>query len=63
MPTINLTDDELDALVEALRRTIDDDKFPLATRLLPLRAALAKLEAAQNEKPQPATPKRRAPDA
>jgi hypothetical protein len=46
MPTINLTDDELAAVVATVRRAIEDDKFPHAPRLDPLRAALARLEAA-----------------
>jgi len=44
VPTINLPDDELAAA--AIRRLIEDDKFPHAPRLYPLRAALARLEAA-----------------
>ena len=46
MPTIDLPDDELAAVTAAIRRAIEDDKFPHAPRLDPLRAALAKLEAA-----------------
>ena len=49
MPRIDLSEDELQALAEAVRRLIDDDKFPLAPRLLPLRAALGKLDAAAQE--------------
>ena len=49
MPRIDLSDDELAALLEAVRRFLDDDKFPLAPRLLPLRIALAKLDAASDE--------------
>ena len=44
MPTINLDDNELAAVIAALRRAIEDDRFPRAPRLDPLRAALAKLE-------------------
>ena len=54
MPTINLTDDELAALTEALRRLIEDDKFPHAPRLDPLKAALGKFTAA-TAKPTPPT--------
>jgi hypothetical protein len=43
MPTIDLTDDEL-AITAAIRRLIEDDKFPHAPRRDPLRSALAKLE-------------------
>jgi hypothetical protein len=46
VPTINLTDDELAAVAAAIRRAIEDDRFPHAPRLDPLRAALAKLEPA-----------------
>jgi hypothetical protein len=43
MPTTNLTDDELPAVAAATRRAAEDDKFPHAPRLDPLRSALAKL--------------------
>jgi hypothetical protein len=46
VPTINLTDDELTAVTAAIRRAIEDDKFPHAPRLDPLRAALARFDAA-----------------
>jgi hypothetical protein len=36
---INLTDDELAAVASALRRVIEDDRFPHAPRLDPLRSA------------------------
>jgi hypothetical protein len=32
VPTINLTDDELAAVTAAIRRTIEDDRFPHAPR-------------------------------
>ena len=54
MPTINLTDDELAAVTAAVRRLVDEDKFPHAPRLVPLRAALAKLEA--EAAPEPTAP-------
>jgi hypothetical protein len=41
---LELTDDKERALVQFLRRTLDFDPFPLAPRLDPLRAILAKLE-------------------
>jgi hypothetical protein len=41
MRTIDLSDDELAAVSAAIRRAIEDDKFPHAPRLDPLRAALA----------------------
>jgi hypothetical protein len=46
VPTIDLPDDELAAVTAAIRRAIEDDKFPHAPRLDPLRAALARLDAA-----------------
>jgi hypothetical protein len=46
VPTIDLPDDELAAVTAALRRAIEDDRFPHAPRLDPLRAALARLDAA-----------------
>jgi hypothetical protein len=55
MPTIDLPDDELAAVIAAIRGLIEDDKFPHAPRLDPLRAALARLEAAAEN--SAATPK------
>jgi hypothetical protein len=46
MPTISLPDDELAAVTAALRRLIQDDRYPHAPRLDALKAALARLEAA-----------------
>jgi hypothetical protein len=46
MPTIDFTDDERAAMTAAIRRLIEEDKFPHALSLDPLRSALAKLEAA-----------------
>ena len=46
MPAINLTDDELAAVMVAIRGIIEDDRFPHAPRLDPLKAALGKFEAA-----------------
>jgi hypothetical protein len=42
--TLDLTDDETAALAQLLRRTIDEDRYPLSPRLAPLEAILAKLE-------------------
>jgi hypothetical protein len=44
MPTIDLSDDERTALTAAVRRAIDEDRYPLSPRLAPLKAALAKLD-------------------
>ena len=49
MPTIDLPDDELAAVAAAIRRLIEDDKYPHAPRLDPLRAALARFDAAAPE--------------
>jgi hypothetical protein len=43
MPTIDLTDDEHAAVTATNRRTIQQDRFPHAPRLDPLRSALEKL--------------------
>jgi hypothetical protein len=56
VPTIDLPDDELAAVKAAIRRAIEDDRFPHAPRLDPLRAALARLEAAADPTPQPKAP-------
>jgi hypothetical protein len=42
--TIELTDEEAAALARYLRQKVDDEHFPLAPRLDPLKAILAKLE-------------------
>ena len=54
VPTINLSDDELAAGTATVRRAIEDDRFPHAPRLDPLRAALEKFDAAA---PEPTPPK------
>jgi hypothetical protein len=56
--TIDLTDDEAAALTRHLKRVIDDDPYPLAPRLAPLKAILAELEppAPQPEARRPLTP-------
>lgn len=51
IPPIDLTDDELAAVVAAVRHTLEADKFPHAPRLKPLRSALAKLDPASAPKP------------
>ena len=68
MPTIDLPDDELAAVAAAIRRAIEDDRYPHAPRLDPLRAALVRLEAAMKptcldskpEAPPPAKADKRA---
>jgi hypothetical protein len=56
MPTINLTDAELAAVTAAVRRTIGDNKFPHAPRLVPMRTALMKFDDAPKPPPEPRTP-------
>ena len=56
VPTINLTADELAAVTAAIRRAIEDDRYPHAPRLDPLRAALGKFEAAPEPTPLPKAP-------
>jgi hypothetical protein len=56
MPTINLTDEELAAVTAAIRRAIEDDRFPHAARLDPLHAALGKFEAASDRTLLPKDP-------
>ena len=46
MPTIDLTDEELAAVTAAIRRLVDEDRFPHAPHLDPLRSALAKPDVA-----------------
>jgi hypothetical protein len=73
MATIDLTDAEHAAITALIKRAIEQDRFPRAPRLDPLRSALAKLDpaaaaalrrpqAAKSAKPavpQPTTPKGR----
>jgi hypothetical protein len=51
MPKVDLPDDELAAVIAALRRLLAADRYPHAPRLVPLRAALARLEAASKAAP------------
>jgi hypothetical protein len=55
VPTINLPDDELAAVTAAIRRAIEDDRYPHAPRLDPLRAALARLERGVQANPRNVT--------
>jgi hypothetical protein len=48
VPTIDLPDDELAAVAAAIRGVIEGDRYPHAPRLDPLRAALARFDAASN---------------
>jgi hypothetical protein len=60
VPIIDLPDDELAAVAAAIRRAIEDDKFPHAPRLDPLRAGPARLEAAKTGQTRTRRPRRRA---
>jgi hypothetical protein len=51
VPTIDLPDDELAAVTAAIRGVIAGDRYRHAPRLDPLRAALARLEAASEPTP------------
>jgi hypothetical protein len=46
MPTIDLDDDELAAVISALKETLNRDRYHLAPRLEPFRRALARLDPA-----------------
>jgi hypothetical protein len=50
VPTVDLPDDELAAVTAAIRGVIEGDRYPHAPRLDPLRAALARLDAAEAAK-------------
>ncbi len=51
MPTTDLTDEELAAVIAALKEKLDRDRYPRAPRLEPFRAALAKLDPAAAPRP------------
>jgi hypothetical protein len=53
--TLDLTDDETAALVAHLKHAIEYDRYPMAPRLDPLKAILAKLEPPQPQ-PEPLPP-------
>ena len=51
--TLDLTDDETDALAKLLRRTTDDDRYPLSPRVQTLKTILAKLRPEPVRNPLP----------
>src|SRR5271156_3962710 len=57
---LGLSDQETDALAGLLRRTIDDDRYPLSPRVQILKAILAKIQPEPTREPLP-PPKRYAP--
>ena len=50
---LDLTDEEHAALLRLVKRTIDEDRYPLSPRLDPLKAILAKLEPQSVREPLP----------
>ena len=50
---LDLSDLETDALATLLRRTIDDDKYPLSPRIQVLRAVLNKIRPEPERAPPP----------
>jgi hypothetical protein len=57
VPNANdLSLEEWQAVIAALRKTIDTDKFPFSDRIRVLRRALAKLDPKSAPKPRPAPP-------
>jgi hypothetical protein len=51
--TLDLTEEETDALARLLRRTIDDDRYPLSPRIQTLKAVLAKIRPEPAREPWP----------
>jgi hypothetical protein len=51
--TLDLSDPETDALATLLRRTIDDDRFPLSPRIQTFKAILAKIRPEPTREPLP----------
>jgi hypothetical protein len=54
---LELTDDEAAALLAALSRLIDNDRYPLSPRIRILRGIRAKLPGAPPEPPPPKPPR------
>jgi hypothetical protein len=51
MPTIDLTDEQLETVIRILRRSIDEDRYPLSERVRTWRDALAALDPSSKPKP------------
>jgi hypothetical protein len=51
--TLDLTDEETDALARLLSRTIDDDRYPLSPRIQTLKAVLDKIRPEPEREPLP----------
>jgi hypothetical protein len=58
---LELTDEEVAALLRLLNATIDDDRYPLSPRIRTLRRIRAKLPSAPPEPPPALTPEERRP--
>jgi hypothetical protein len=50
---LDLTEEETDALAGLLRRTIDDDRYPLSPRVQTLKSILAKIRPEPAREPLP----------
>ena len=50
---LDLTDEETEALASLLRRTIDDDRYPLSPRIQILKGILAKIRPEPAREPLP----------
>jgi hypothetical protein len=50
---LELTDEQADALIRGLRKLIDDDRYPLSPRIVPLKEILAKLRPEPERPPPP----------
>jgi hypothetical protein len=61
---LDLTDEEAEALTTCLRRTIQDDSYPIPPRVGPLKNVLLKLDPIPQQRPThsppPGTPTKRA---
>ena len=51
MPTIDLTDEQLETVIRILRRVIDEDRYPLSDRVRTWKDALAALDPAAVPQP------------
>jgi hypothetical protein len=51
--TLDLTEEETDAIAKLLSRTIDDDRYPISPRIRTLRGILAKLRPDPAREPSP----------
>jgi len=51
VPTIDLTDEQLETVIRILRRAIDEDRYPLSDRVRTWKDALAALDPSSVPKP------------